>query len=141
MQKTILLLRYGLFVKCFFGSFSRKERLAYDFRSTAEVDENFEQFCQHLFDRKRIYAWISFSLFCSVLCCRCFVLIFHICFRKSLTFTVCCQLELQRSDGVRVKVFQLGQNVESLINNQRDTRLHMFHDTHRLVPSNLLSHK
>ena len=40
---------------------------------------------------------------------------------------------------MRVKVFQLGQNVESLINNQRDTRLHMFHDTHRFVASNLFS--
>lgn len=36
-----------------------------------------------------------------------------------------------------MKVFQLGQNVESLINNQRDTRLHMFHDTHRYdMPKN-----
>ncbi|KAJ7358756.1 hypothetical protein OS493_021532 [Desmophyllum pertusum] len=50
---------------------------------------------------------------------------------------VLSKLELQRSDGVRVKVFQLGQNVESLINNQRDTRLHMFHDTHRYdLPKN-----
>lgn len=36
-------------------------------------------------------------------------------------------------------MFQLGQNVESLINNQRDTRLHMFHDTHRFVLSNSFS--
>lgn len=50
---------------------------------------------------------------------------------------VLSKLELQRSDGVRVKVFQLGQSVESLINNQRDTRLHMFHDTHRYdMPKN-----
>lgn len=50
---------------------------------------------------------------------------------------VLSKLELQRSDGVRVKVFQLGQNVESFINNQRDTRLHMFHDTHRYeMPKN-----
>ena len=36
-------------------------------------------------------------------------------------------------------MFRLGQNVESLINNQRDTRLHMFHDTHRFVALNSFS--
>lgn len=47
------------------------------------------------------------------------------------------KLELQRSDGVRVKVFQMGRNVEYTINNQRDSKLHMFHDVHKYdLPKN-----
>ncbi|XP_068676963.1 uncharacterized protein [Montipora foliosa] len=53
------------------------------------------------------------------------------------TDLVLSKLELQRSDGVRVKVFQLGRNVETTINTQRDSKLHMFHDIHRYdVPKN-----
>lgn len=50
---------------------------------------------------------------------------------------VLSKLELQRNDGVRAKVFQLGRNMEYTINTQRDSRLHMFHEIHRYdLPKN-----